>query len=351
MPEAGGSLPVVAICGFRNAGKTTLIEGLVPLLTEDGLAVAVVKHGTHGLEIDHEGKDSDRLFRSGADVLVRGPNESLTRLHPWSDVGFDSSLAALLTSHDLVLVEGHKQTPLPKIWLRGKDEEELPAAVTGVELELAWGVDRLSAAVEMVRGRVAGAWSRRTIRGVVLVGGESRRMGTPKQLLRHGRITLSERAVEAMQPHVEQVMLAGSGPVPDGLKDLLRLPDPPDIAGPLAGLLAAMRWAPGSAWVVSACDMPRISGEAVRWLLDQRRPGTWAVLPRSRSAKVEALLAAYEPQAWPLLEAQAAAGRWGPRHLAEHERVVCPELPPGLAEAWVNVNTPEEALDSLGSDV
>jgi len=191
----------------------------------------------------------------------------------------------------------------------------------------------------------------RGVFGALLVGGSSRRMSTPKQLLSHGGVTLAARAVEAMRPHVEQVVLAGSGPIPDGLRDLHRLPDPPGIAGPIAGLLAAMRWAPESAWVVAACDMPRISGEAVRWLLEQRRPGTWAVLPRSRSGKVEPLLAVYEPQSRPLLEAQVAAGRWAPRHLAENDRVVCPSPPAELAGAWTNVNTPEEMLDSLHSHV
>jgi len=186
---------------------------------------------------------------------------------------------------------------------------------------------------------------------VVLVGGSSRRMGTPKQLLSHRGVPLAVRAAEAIRPHVEKVVLAGSGPVPDELRNLTRLPDPPGVAGPLAGLLSAMRWAPESAWVVAACDMPRISGEAVRWLLEQRRVETWAVLPRSRSGRIEPLLAVYEPQSRPLLEAQVVAGRWGPRHIAENERVVCPTPPTELNGAWTNVNTPEEMSDSLHSHV
>jgi molybdopterin-guanine dinucleotide biosynthesis protein A len=192
---------------------------------------------------------------------------------------------------------------------------------------------------------------KRGVFGALLVGGSSRRMNTPKQLLSQGGVTLAARAVEAMRPHVEKVVLAGSGPVPDELQDLHRLLDPPGVEGPIAGLLAVMRWAPGSAWVVAACDMPRISGEAVRWLLEQRRVGTWAVLPRSSSGRIEALLAVYEPQSRPLLEAQVAAGRWGPRHIAENERVVCPTPPTELAGAWINVNTPEEMTDSLHSPV
>lgn len=197
----------------------------------------------------------------------------------------------------------------------------------------------------MVRSEVDG------ILGVVLVGGASRRMSTPKQLLSHHGAPLAARAVEAMRPHVEQVVLAGSGPVPDELEDLHRLPDARDVAGPLAGVLAAMRWVPKSAWVVAACDMPWISRDAVRWLIHQRRPGTWGVLPRSGEGRIEPLLAVYEPHARSPLEGQAAAGRWGLRHLAESPRIRCPIPPAELADAWVNVNTPDEMSRSLRSDV
>jgi molybdopterin-guanine dinucleotide biosynthesis protein A len=176
-------------------------------------------------------------------------------------------------------------------------------------------------------------------------------MRTPKQMLSHGGVPLAARAVEAMQSHVEQIVLAGSGPVPDQLRGLHRLPDPPGVSGPIAGVLAAMRWALEPAWVVAACDMPRISGEAIRWLLEQRRPGIWAVLPRSDQDRIEPLLAVYEPQSRSLLEAQVAAGRWGLRHVSENDRVACPNPPAELAGAWTNVNTPEEMRDSLHSHV
>lgn len=187
------------------------------------------------------------------------------------------------------------------------------------------------------------------VNGVVLVGESSRRMGRPKQLLVHNGMTFSERAVAAMKNHVDQVVLSGSGQLPEAIEDLLRLADPPGVAGPLAGVLAAMRWAPGAAWVVAACDMPRISEAAVRWLLDQRRPGTWSILPRSREGRVETLLAVYEPQVRSLLEAQAAGGRWGLKHLAEDDRVVCPTPPVELADCWINVNTPEDVESEVGS--
>jgi len=75
------SPPVIAVCGFKNSGKTTLLEGVIPVLCNQGLAVGVIKHDAHGVQVDHQGKDSDRLFRVGADVLLHGPNETLARRH------------------------------------------------------------------------------------------------------------------------------------------------------------------------------------------------------------------------------------------------------------------------------
>jgi glutamate dehydrogenase (NADP+)/cyclic pyranopterin phosphate synthase/molybdopterin-guanine dinucleotide biosynthesis protein A len=350
VPDVITCRPVVAICGFKNSGKTTLIERLVPILRADGLAVAVVKHDAHGLEIDHPGRDTDRIFRSGADVLALGLNQRLQRIHPSSNAGCDRGMEGLFENHDVVLVEGARQTQLPKIWLHRPDEKDPPADVFGIALELVWEADRVTMASDWIREWIAAVWKNREIRGVVLMGGKSRRMGRPKQTLEHGAKTLSEIAVDAVRAEVSQVVIAGSAAVPDSLRDVKKLPDPPGISGPLAGILAAMRWSPDSAWVVAACDMPRVSDKAISWLLAQRRPGRWAVLPRSRAGQVEALLAVYEPMARPLLEAQVAAGRWGPRHLAENGRVSCPQVPPELEAAWMDVNTQAELRKSLESN-
>ena len=336
------SPPVIAVCGFKNSGKTTLLESVIPLLCNQGLAVGVIKHDAHGVQVDHHGKDSDRLFRVGADVLLHGPNETLTRRHPSPVAGLEEAADMLLWEHDVVLVEGHKETPLPKIWLRGPDHAPPPSGVSDIVLELAWETERIPKVTSWIMERVHTAWYERRINGVVLVGGASRRMGRPKQLVVHRGVTLSERAVEAISGPVEKIVLAGSGLVPRPLESLPRLPDSPGLVGPLAGILSVMRWAPDATWVVAACDMPRVNSEAVAWLIGQRRPGVWAVMPSLRHGRVEPLLAVYEPQARPLLEAQAAGGRWGPRHLAANDRVISPAPPAELVGAWENVNTPEE---------
>jgi molybdopterin-guanine dinucleotide biosynthesis protein A len=214
--------------------------------------------------------------------------------------------------------------------------------------------------------------------GGVLVGGGSRRMGTPKQLLAWRGSTLAELAVAALAPHVEEVVLLGDGPVPAPLAGLIRLPDEelpsaasrppralersassrggaataggdPSSPGPLAGMLAAMRRRPDAAWVFAPCDLPEIRPEAVAWLLGARRPERWAVVPRlAAGGPVEPLLALYEPAALALLEDLVAEGRRAPRRLAASQRVALLTPPPELAGCWRNVNTPDE-LGGLGA--
>lgn len=206
--------------------------------------------------------------------------------------------------------------------------------------------------------------------GGVLIGGAGRRMGAPKHLLRHRGATLAERAVAALAPHAAGVALLGAGEVPAALAGLPRLADAQLAggsgeraeaaagapsggaarAGPLAGMLAAMRWRPEAAWVFAPCDLPAIAPAAVAWLLDERRPGRWAVLPRAAAgAPVEPLFALYEPAARPLLEALAAAppAERAPRRLAAHPRVAVVTVPPALARSWAGANTPAE-LAALG---
>lgn len=185
------------------------------------------------------------------------------------------------------------------------------------------------------------------VNGAVLIGGGSRRMGRAKQCLEVGRRTLTEVAVAALEGQVERVFLVGGGPVPDALRSLERLADPPGIAGPMAGVLAALQRAPDAAWTVAACDMPLLSPAAVRWLLSCRRRGIWAVLPRPRGGVVEPLLAVYEPRARLVVERLVAEGRWGLRRLAGLDGVSSPSPPPDLLPAWQDVNTPEQFRASL----
>ena len=125
--------PVLAVCGFSGSGKTTLIEAAIPHLIARGLAVAAVKHDSHGFAVDKEGKDSERLFRAGATVALRGPGEQFLRRNASSTLTLEATLSDLARDHDLLLVEGHKDTPLPKLWVGNAEASAPPEHVTDVQ--------------------------------------------------------------------------------------------------------------------------------------------------------------------------------------------------------------------------
>ncbi|HEV8629343.1 MAG TPA: molybdopterin-guanine dinucleotide biosynthesis protein B [Thermoanaerobaculia bacterium] len=345
---------VLGVAGWKGSGKTTLLERLIPELVAAGLAVVVVEHDAHGLRLDAAGTDSDRLFGAGADVLVAAPGESLGRWHRADEGqpieghpaarehGLVAELAALERRYDLVLVEGFKGERFPKVWLGRPGEEAPPEAACEVLAALPWDGDRVGFLATLVRARLAAAWAAADRRAGLLVGGHSRRMGMAKQEMVVGGRTLLQRALAALAEAGPATLLGG-----EGATAVLRLPDAPGVSGPLGGVLAALRWAPVT-WTIAACDLPRVNAAAVAWLLAQRRPGSWAVLPVVDGAP-QPLLAVYEPQVLPLLEGIARETAPGPSRLAGHPRVAMPAPPPELAAAWRGVNTPEE-LAALGDD-
>ena len=179
------------------------------------------------------------------------------------------------------------------------------------------------------------------IMGGVLIGGGSRRMGQPKQLMDTRGSTMVERVVTTLEPHVAGVVMLGLGELPTEMPHFPRLLDADGCRGPLAGILAALRHAPEACWVVAACDMPLIEPAAVSWLLGARCPSASMILPRI-DGRIEPLLALYEPAARPLLEAAATADEFALRRLARHESALCAEPPASLRRCWFNANTPAD---------
>ena len=116
--------PVLGFAAFSGTGKTTLLEKLIPQLTERGIRIGLVKHAHHAFDIDQPGKDSYRLRKAGARQVLIASNqrqalmtENITPQEP----RLDELLTRLdLDNIDLVLVEGFKHVAFPKIELHRK---------------------------------------------------------------------------------------------------------------------------------------------------------------------------------------------------------------------------------------
>jgi len=103
----------VAACS--NSGKTTLIEKIVPLLKNEGLRVAVVKHASAGFDLDKPGKDSWRFQRAGAGTVVLvGPGQIAVMKEVDGELP-TKELAQWTADADIIIHEGFKHTAINRI--------------------------------------------------------------------------------------------------------------------------------------------------------------------------------------------------------------------------------------------
>ncbi len=109
-------IPIVSIVGYSGSGKTTLIEKMIPELTRRGWRVATIKHNRHGFEVDREGKDSWRHRRAGASMTVlASPGKVAVMADTEGDLNLEELKERFICGVDLILAEGFKKNPHPKI--------------------------------------------------------------------------------------------------------------------------------------------------------------------------------------------------------------------------------------------
>jgi len=111
---------VIGVAGFKNSGKTTLVEKLVSELTQRGRRISTVKHAHHSFDIDHEGRDSFRHRKAGAGEVA------VVSRHRWSIIHESrgeeppplDEILSKLAPCDLMIVEGYKRDTHDKIEVR-----------------------------------------------------------------------------------------------------------------------------------------------------------------------------------------------------------------------------------------
>ncbi|ELB2257987.1 bifunctional molybdopterin-guanine dinucleotide biosynthesis adaptor protein MobB/molybdopterin molybdotransferase MoeA [Vibrio parahaemolyticus] len=142
------NIPIIGFAAYSGTGKTTLLEALLPKLTEAGLRIGMLKHAHHNFDVDKPGKDSYRLRKAGASqMLIASRNRfALMTETPEAEAEFEYLLTRFDEDKlDVVLVEGCKNIAFPKIelhreevgkpWLYPHDDNIIAIASDTAELD------------------------------------------------------------------------------------------------------------------------------------------------------------------------------------------------------------------------
>jgi molybdopterin-guanine dinucleotide biosynthesis protein B len=144
---------VFGLAGYSGSGKTTLLEELIPRLTAAGLKVSLIKHAHHRFDIDHPDKDSYRLREAGCSEVLLISDQRWVLMHELRgapEPTLDEQIARF-SDCDLVLVEGFKQTPIPKLEVHRPSVGKPLIAGSGVETIVAVATDEPDAVSALTR--------------------------------------------------------------------------------------------------------------------------------------------------------------------------------------------------------
>jgi molybdopterin-guanine dinucleotide biosynthesis protein A len=198
-------------------------------------------------------------------------------------------------------------------------------------------------------------WVSPTLKGLVLAGGHSRRMGADKTQLRYGKNAPQAEHVTQMLTQslgLETYLSCRSDQVLP-FENLNPLPDSFLEMGPMGGILSAFLRDPTAAWLVVACDLPLLSLNMLQNLIENRVPSAIATAyksPNSAEGFPEPLVALWEPKAFSRLLAFLGQGVMCPRKVLINSNTAL--LEPTVSDPFFNANTPDDrqkALEKIGA--
>ncbi|AHJ99646.1 NTP transferase domain-containing protein [Hymenobacter swuensis] len=355
----------LAILGAPCGRIKELAARLVPLLS-DTLRVAYV-------DADHAaGDDAAQGGSGGQDVMLQaGAAAELTDKITFTRLDVKRPLdrfsqPELLQYQNLVLVNGNHFRAAQQLVILdlAKPVEKkldrltnvrallLPEGVTEIPAYLQTHLGEVSVPVLPLHDTAAIAqlileeWRAAAppLRGLVLAGGRSQRMGQDKGKLQYHGQEQRAYAAELLAPFCQDVHVscrpdqvveleyAGLRPLPDSFTDL----------GPLSGILSALRLDPNAAWLVVACDLPFLSADTLAHLVQHRQPARLATAFQSPENEwPEPLITIWEPASYPQLLRFLSLGYSCPRKTLINSDVAV--LPAPAPQELRNVNTPAEA--------
>jgi molybdopterin-guanine dinucleotide biosynthesis protein A len=183
--------------------------------------------------------------------------------------------------------------------------------------------------------------------GLVLAGGQSKRMGQDKALLRVDGETQLSRAVQLLTPLVDRVFVSTRTDQRDEpeRKKFEQIVDRYEDLGPLAGIMSAIESFPEVAWLVLACDLPHVDEKAIRHLLDKYSPDhPFTAYKSSHDGLPEPLCALYAENCMPIIRTFVDDGIICPRKIMiRSDTYLIEQANPASLD---NINTPEDLARS-----
>lgn len=338
----------LALVGYSNSGKTTLLQAVLRQLHAQHYRVGVVKHDAHQLELDQPGKDSHQLWHAGASsLLVHNREEQFLRHHqPLSNP------ETYFNHCDFVLIEGHKHATFPKMILLNEDESiwkdlsesskhgavafigsKPPSFVT----HLPW-FDRndISGISEFILDHFRQQSMNISLKGLVLCGGYSTRMGKDKSLIDYHGQAQYQWAHQLLSNLGLETYLSCRQ---EQQYDLPSISDQFLNIGPLGGILSAMHQHPNTAFLTIAIDQPYLKPSTLHKLIQERQAfvhATCFIHPDNQEP--EPLCCIYEPSFKELAFSSLAQNQTSPKQLLQSLNIK--KVLPDSEDELSNINQP-----------
>ena len=354
----------ISICGFSGTGKTTLITKLIKKFTEKNRSVGFLKHDAHQFEMDKEGKDTYLARKSGATSI--GISSSLGAAFITDNFNLKFKLRSNLIESDLVFIEGYKDELCQKLLMWSgtreghellkvykKNEKHKLIALIGSEARGPvsdipyFQRDDVDSIFEFIEKRMAKSILQRPLYGLILAGGQSKRMGQDKVKLNYNGSSQALYLSNLLEQYTKKTFLScrPSQRNQNHLQGLNLIEDRFVDFGPMGGILSAFKAHPEAAWLVVACDMPFIDSLSVQELIEQRDPFKVATCFYNRNKGWrEPLFSIYEPKAAQIMGQYLAMNVLCPRSLVKNANVK--EALPTDSKVLDNINTYQEFKDT-----
>ncbi len=323
----------ISVSGYSNSGKTTLITRLIKNLNPE-FDIGYIKHDVHKFEIDKEGKDTRRARSSGASRISISDSCHTAHIHKGTPTQME--IRSAFNGCDFVFLEGLKKTRVNKLVLID-DKKKILDSISKGGIENIIGFigqeetvedvpvnapyfnrDDVPGITDFIRQHLFTLAAKIPLYGLVLTGGDSRRMNRDKALLDYHGQPQAEVVYGLLSEVCKQVYISSKKDQWRG-KSLGKLPEIQDVFlgfGPLSGILSAMHAYPEAAWLVIACDLPYVNLGTIETLVKNRNPFKMATCFKSSLSHLpEPLCSVYEPKIRIRLLENLGIGNLSPRDI------------------------------------